>query len=221
MELTAEDLNLSPEELSKKISSNYSGLTDKNTELIGDVKKMSGLLKAFDGIDLDLLQNQSKELAKLKESNMTDAERLEQERLANTEKYSSTKQALLDSEAKVLKMTKDNAVANALRDAGQLNDGMGEAVSLLISQKITLSDAGVPMVGDKTVTEYTKAFSEGDGKGFFVPKNSGGGGNGSGDGGNVDVAKFYKKDGPDYSLTEQGNVAKKDPELHKQLVKAK
>ncbi len=204
------------------------GITDKNTELIGDIKKLNKIVKGFDGIDLDLLKNQSTELAKLKEANLTDAERLENERNAINEKHTATKQALLDSEAKVLKMTKSHTIANALRDAGEFVGGNASekeqtrlAVTSLIEQRITMSDDGVPMVGDSLVADYVKTFHEGAGKAFFAPKNSGGGGNGSGGGGASDSAKFFKKGGDDYSLTEQGKIAKSDPTLYKQLAGGK
>ena len=188
-------MELTEEQLQEKIDEATKELKNKNSELIGDIKTLKKTVKAFDGIDLDLLQSQSNELKELKEKNMTEAEKLEREQRKRTEKYTATKQALLDSQNEILRMKKENAVANALRDAGQVQEGMGEALSLLINQKITMSDANVPMIGEKTVSEYVMDFSTNEGKNFFVPKNAGGGGQGSGGAGGVNISDYTNPDG--------------------------
>ena len=214
MELTEEELQAKIDEAKAaalaEAEAEKARILAKNSELLGKYAK-------YKDLDVDLLQAQADELAKLKESQLTDDERRTNELKAFNDKHISTKQALLDTEARLLKMTKDNAIANALRDVGALQEGMGEAVTLLIGNRVTMSDAGVPMIGDTTVGEYVKRFSVEEGKGFFVPRNSGGGGQGSGGGGASEFAKYFDKGGSDFSRTEQAKLAKKDPKLFKQL----
>ncbi len=208
-------MELTEEELQEKITEATKGLTEKNTELIGDIKKAKKLMKAFDGVDLDLLTTQATELAELKDKNLTDAERLANEQSEIAERHTATKQKLADSQAENVRMKRDNSVNNALIGAGAIQDGMGRAVRLLINEKVTTSDEGVQMVGDKTVNEYVKHWSENDGKGFFVPKNSGGGATGSGSGGN-DTAKYFDPKSPFFSVTKQAETARRDPAEYKQ-----
>ncbi len=205
-------MELTDEELQAKIDEATTGLVDKNKELLGKMDGLKKSLTKFDELDLDLLQAQSNELKELKDKNLTDDERRDAEEKSRRDNSTATKQALLDSQAEVVKMRKENAIGNALRDAGQVNDGMNEAVTLLIKQKITMSDEGQAMVGEKTVAEYVKEFALNDGKGFFVPRNSGGGGNGSSAGGS-DWAKYFDKASPDFNRTKQAELRKKNPEL--------
>jgi hypothetical protein len=209
-------MELTQEELDAKIEEGKAGLLTKNTDLIKDMKKLKTAMSAFDGVDLEALKAASLEVDKLREEKLTDEERRNLAQEAATKKQNETMQTILDLTATNLKMKKDNAVVNALRDAGTINDGMGEAVTLLINQRVTISDVGDAMVGDKTVAEYVKAFAETDGKAFFVPRNSGGGGNGSGNAGGEDWGKYFKK-GADYSLDKQSELERTNPELYQKL----
>ena len=187
MELTEEQLQAKIDEATKELKA-------KNSDLISDIKAIKKTAKAFEGIDLDLLKSQAEELAKLKEASLTDAEKLAKQQEEQNKKFTETQQALLDAQAENLKMRKENAVSLAIIGAGQVNEGMDEAVNMLIASKVVVGENNIPMVGNKPVADYVKEFAEGEGKNFFVPKNYGGGGQGSG-GSVVSTKEFEKADG--------------------------
>lgn len=196
------------------------GLQNKNTAVIGKQKALKTALAVFDGLDIETITAQATELAKLKESNLTDEERRANADAANATNLANAQTSLVDANTTIAKMSKDNAVDLAILKAGAVNEGMGEAVSGLLKAKTTMNAEGKPVIGDVAVDEYVTAWKKEEGKVFFIPPNSGTGAGGDGGEGASDYAKFFDKNDKSYNLTEQVKLSKKNPPLYKQLKSA-
>ncbi len=199
MELTEEELAA---KIKKSVEEATSGLVTKNTELIGTQQSLKDKLKVFDGINLADISAMTTELAKLKEANLSDDERRQQSDAASATALADTQKELVDSKTTISTMSKDYAVAIALTEAGSINEGMGEAVNGLLKGKVTMSEEGIPMIGDKKVGDFVNEWKKEEGKMFFVPTNAGGGAKGEGAAGS-EHAKYFEKGGKDYNLTKQ------------------
>jgi len=184
-------------------------LKAKNTELLGKLAK-------FKEVDPEEYKQTLAKLKEIEDAKLTEAEKAEQRRAERLKKEAAKDMELATLKADLAKEKKGNAIANAIRDAGAVNEGMGDAVALLIKDRITTSDTGAFMIGDKPVADYVAEWRKEEGKGFFVPANSGGGGQGSSSVGGNDQAKYFKR-GPDWNLTKQAALRKSSPDLAKQL----
>ncbi len=209
-------MELTESELQEKIASAVEGLKGKNYELVGAQKALKKKLSAFEGVDLEALAAQSKELTALKEANLSEEDKRNKAVTESASQLKTTQTQLVDANIEIATIKKSGAVTAALAGAGALLDGTSEAVIGLLNSKVTMSDEGVPMIGESTVADHVTKWKAEEGKVFFVPPNSGGGASGGGAEGS-EHAKFFEKGGSEYNLTKQAEVAKTNPALYKQL----
>lgn len=200
----------------EELDAEVSGLKAKNDDLITVQKQMKKTMQAFDGIDLDALQEHSKELEILKESQLSD-----EDRRAKVDKETSVTMKRLNDEIttknrRIVAMKKETAISSAILAAGAINEGMSEAVEGLLSAQAQVSDEGVVVIGKDPVADYVADWSKNDGKMFFVPKNTGGGGQGGSGGSGGGDEKYFDRAGDDYNLTKQAELAKKNPAKYKE-----
>jgi hypothetical protein len=208
-------------EIDEAVKAATEGLLAKNKELLREVKTAQEKLSKFSDVDLEALNAASEELSKLKN------EKLEKDgeykKMYETQKEQSAK-VIKDLESKnhelvsALKTTKKkNALTTSLAESGVIPELMDVAVNTLLSE-VSITDDDSVMAGENPVSDFVKSWTASDvGKHFVNSGNSGGGGNGSAEG-RVDAAeKFFDKKSESYNLTEQGKIAKGDPERFNRL----
>jgi len=186
------------------------GLVNKKKELESKLKAANTTIKANEGIDIELLQGHSKELAKLKESNLTDAERLESEDKTRKLRQTEADQKILDLTAENAKILKNNAVSELINGLGSTKDGLLVSAKREIADRVTPKEGGGYLFDGKPMSEGAKEWREDAGQVFFNPVNSGGGGQGSG-GGSVNLSEYTNPDGS-LNNTKMGSLRKGTPE---------
>lgn len=199
------------------------GLSDKNAQLLKELKDARKASSQFEGLDLAALKTAADELSKLKADKLeADGEykkMYEQQKSDHStmlEKLSGANKELTN---KLIDTTKANALTNALVGNNVIPELVDVAMRTLKDQ-VAVGDDGIPVVGDKAVSDFVKDWAASPvGKHFVKSGNSGGGGNGN-DGGSVDSnAKYFDKKSPDYNLTKQAQLATADPTAYAALKK--
>lgn len=202
------------------------GLKSKNTELLGNLKKAKDELTALKDkfgslpgdFDIDeynrLMDSQKGDVdAKLKEQRERITEQHKKE-LAAKDKVIEEKDSLINIHVKTATLRKamaENNIAKPYISAVEAMlssrikvEGSGEDVAVLLDEK-PLSEA---------LAEWAKSD---DGKHFVAaPGNSGGGGGNTRSASGGDVNPWKKES---RNLTEQGRIAREDPETAKRLAK--
>lgn len=182
--------------LQKLIDADTKGLKDKNTELLGDQKKLKK--------DMEALQSQMDEINKAKE----DAEAAAAAKSGDVTKITAALEAkhkkereddakkLADKDASLHKLLVDNGLTDALTKAGVTNPAHLKAAKAMIlaENKAEVGDVDGTLtasIGGKPITDFVSAFAQGeDGKHFVAaPINGGGGAGGSNGGGKATTVK--------------------------------
>lgn len=212
------------EAIQKAVEEAKAGLLKKNKELMAEVKEAKAALSKFDGVDLDALKTASDELKTLKTKKL-EADGEYKKMYEQLKAEHSTTLSKLEAERDALKGDlSDTKKVYALTLALNANKAIPKLVDVAVTtlkDQVALDDNGVAMVGDKTVTDFVKSWTQSDvGKYFVQSGNSGGGGDGSGDVKLDPAAKFFDKKSPHFNLTEQGKIAKVDPARYTKLKEA-
>jgi hypothetical protein len=189
------------------------GLIKKNRELLTEVRNLKKGDKA-DPAELDRLEA---EVERLK-TELTAANKS----VKDLTKRAETAEKTLETEQSYTqRLLVDNGLAAALTEAGVTSPTMHKAAAALIrtGNKIDIAvdgDARVAKVGDKALSDFVKAWAQGDeGKAFVAaPGNGGGGapGNGKTGGGAVNPWNPQTRD-----MTAQGKLFNENPALARQM----
>lgn len=220
IEIDAEALGLSAEQLAAinsaheaGVSEKITGLQNKNSELLGKLKKTKEEGGEV-GAELESLRQfrqqaeQNQEAAK---GNYEEALKLAQTNYAKElEKLQQEKQSLAGNLEKILI---DNGLASGL-DAVKVKPEFKEAVTALLRGQVALKE-GAALVGDKPLAEYLTEWAQTDqGKAFVsASNNSGGGANGGAS--NPSTKNPWARE--TRNLTEQAKILQSDPQLAAQL----
>lgn len=212
-------MELTAEELQKKIDDAVGPIKAKNTELLGKMAKY----KNYDDLNIDDLKAAADKLAGM------EAEKLEAEGKWQ-EAYETLKkehQGVVDELKISNKRLKDdfdssrltNEITIGLMGHDIIGDLSEVAVTTLLSQA-EIDSEGQVVFGDKPAGEFIAEWADGPvGKYFIKSGNSGGGSPGSGGESGENVSKFFNPDSPDFNQTEQLAVKRSDPALHETLTK--
>ena len=211
------------EQIAEAVAASEVGLKNKNKTLMKETKDAKALLKKFDGVDLEALQKASTDLTELranKRKEEGDYKKLYEDQQAQHKTSSEASiTELADTKKTLATERRSNALTLALVENHVKPELVSSAVTIL-DGNVAVTDEGVVMAGDKTVTEFVKEWSVGDvGKSFVTDANSGGGANGDGGSGNTDAA-FFDPNSASFNRTEQGKIATADPARYKALVLA-
>ncbi|MFA5347467.1 MAG: hypothetical protein WC294_04980 [Methanoregula sp.] len=210
-------------EIQKKIDEAIKGLKEKNTELLGKLKKAGEVVDKVKDLDIDSLLAAKTELETLKSK--SDEEKGEYKKLYETLKVEKDTVVadligkIKDKESKIITMVKKNSVVAAIIENKLSIPGplMNIAVDNIMAD-VAVDDTGNAKVGDKTVNDFVKEWAMSDiGKHFVASGNSGGGANGGAGEGESSWAKFFDKKSPHYNLTEQAKLAKTNIDLYNRL----
>lgn len=173
-------IELTEEELQEKIDAAVAGLTAKNRELLGEVKKLKKGGEV-DPAELERLEAQVETLT---------AERNTlQKSVKDLTKQVETTSAALKSEASVTqRLLVENGLSAELTRAGVTNAAHLKAAMAMLKDQVQVvaeGDNRTAKAGDKALADFVKEWAAGDeGKNFVTANaNSGGGasgGNGSG-----------------------------------------
>jgi len=156
------------------------GLTEKNKELLGKLKKAQQGA-TIDPADHQALQTELEQTqAKLTES--TKALKLTQTEAEKIKKAYETESKVAHS------LLVDNGLSQALLEAGVKKPSYLKAAKAMLAGQVVLTAEGetrTAKVGDKLLKDFVTEWAKGDeGKAFVdAPANSGGGANGGGSGG--------------------------------------
>jgi len=207
-----------------KVNDAVSGLKDKNTELIGKLKKATTQLNGFVDVDLKQLAKDSKTLKALQKK-QDEAEnnykklygQQTDQHKTDTDKLTSER----DTARKEVKTLKKTTKLQTALVEHHVDPVMMQAAEGMLLPEISLTDEGEAMVGDKKVTEFIKSWAETDvGKRFVTDGNSGGGAGGDGGRHPANEAKYFDKASKEYNLTKQAAINKTNPALYQKLAKA-
>jgi len=193
-------------------------LKNKNTELLGKLKK----LKQFEGIDIKSLQEAADKLKELEDKNLEEEgkwkeayDKLKADNQKTIDELNAAKEKIqTDFNNSKLK----NSVIIGLMGLDVIPELSEVATASLISQA-SLNDAGETVFGDKDVATFMKEWAESPvGKHFIKSGNSGGGGDGSqGDALKTTYEPFFKPG--TVNSTKQLELKNKDPKLYETLSK--
>lgn len=212
--------------LDTKIGEATTTLTNTNSGLLGDIKKLKKQVKDKEGFDItefNTLKTENEALKKAKQEGETDAEK--QLRLAR-EQHSAEVTVLkkrLDKKDENDDKNLISAQVSSSLAVIQVKPSLLNAAKRIIKGDVTIEDVDgerVPMVGDQTVAEYAATWAKTDeGKNFVLAKKNKGGDSdgGDGDGGDEDDAKFFKKGDAAYNVTKQILLKKSNPARYKEL----
>lgn len=206
----------------EEVNSLVDGLKTKKTELEREIAGLKTSVKGLEGIDLQALQKDSEELAKLqKEKLEAEGEYKKLHGQLETD-HNTAKEAWEEERTKLQEELKDVRKTSQLTMAlSAVPNFIGELTDVAVTtlkDNIAVKDDGSLAVGDLSVPDFVNKWSESEvGKHFLKSGNTGGGGNGSGDNKADADEKYYDKKSGSYNLTQQGRIAKIDPERHKQL----
>ena len=203
-------------------------LTEKNTELLGEVKTLKKKVVPED--ELEGLRKTATDYETLKGEKMKGNE--EYERLLNESKSQHATE-IEKRDARIAKMDKqlrETLVSGKLTKAlttAKVNPGLLDAAITVLSSKVSViekDDKQIALVGDKTIPDYVKDWAESDEGKHFVLAGGGGGGGTGGDGsgggsGGAEFEKFFDPKNVEFNKTEQAKVYKKDPKTYEQLSK--
>jgi len=191
----------------------------KNAELIGEIRDQKKALKKFDELDIEGLQEAAKKLEKAeidKKKEVGEFKTLYESELTKTSELSNQVAALSDNNANLAKRLEVNQhLPNVFPELREI------AVSQLVKDLGIGEDGSVKSPDGKSAKEYVAAWAESDvGKRFIqADVNSGGNASGSNSGGKNAELAYFKPGDPNFSMTKQAEIRKKDPELAEKLAK--
>ncbi len=208
------------EQIADAVAKSESGLKAKNAELLKKLKASKGLSDTFDGVDLEQLQKDSKELAKRNKTKDEDEGNYKKLYTAQAQQHQEAIDASDANSSALLKTLNSERTSNALTSAlvaSHVEPDLVSAASIILAGNVAINDEGVAMVGDKTVSEHVSEWAVSSvGKHFVQPSNSGGGATGGGNAGSAD-AVLFDPNSPHYNVTAQAQLYKRDPKLYQTL----
>lgn len=182
-------------ELQKLIDAATDGLKAKNTELLGDQRKLKNEMQG--------IKDQLKEIEDAKAAAEAEAatkggdiEKIKQQLIDKHKREMEAEKAkTADWEGRYNREIVDRSLGDALAKAGVVADSLEDARIILKAKHKVEVGADGPMVDGKPITDFVSEWSQGDGAKRFIaaPANSGGGANGSNGGGkavNADLSKL-------------------------------
>lgn len=177
IDLTSQEVK---DAIAAAVSEATQGLKDKNTELLGKLKKAQQG-QQIDPADLQAVENERDELrTKLTEANKALTKATKDLEAAN--KRAET------AEGATTKLLADNALGDALAKAGITNPAHQRAVKAMFGSEVQIVVEGetkVAKIGDKSVQDALTAWAGTDeGKHFVSAGDNSGGGSGHGGRGN-------------------------------------
>jgi len=212
MELTEKELQ---DKINAAVAASEAGLKTKNKDLLNETKAAKALAKKFEGIDVDALPKAAKDLELLQQNKSKeegDYKKLyEDQQTQHKTDSTASATALSEANATLSKERRSNALTQALVE-NHVKPELVSSAAQLLDSNIAITDEGVAMAGDKTVSEFVKEWTTNNdvGKNFTTPHNSGGGANGGGGRGNAEAA-FFDPNSPSHNMTEQSKIANADP----------
>ncbi len=209
-------MEITKEELDKKIADAIGPIKAKNTELLGKLKG----LKQFDGIDLEELQTAANELKQLKEDGEKESgkwEGLYNTLKAKTEKDAADLTALnVSLQAEFDASTLKNSVTVGLMGLDIIPELSEVAIATLMSQASLNEDKAV-VFGDKSSEDFMKKWADSPvGKHMIKSGNTGGGGGGSENDALKTEYEAHFKPGT-VNMTKQLELKNSKPEVFKVL----
>lgn len=155
------------------------GLAAKNRELLGELKK-ARKGKDVDPAELDRLESENDQLK-------ADLAKVQREAKKTAERAEKSEAMLNEERSKAQKLAIDNGVQAALSKVN-VAPHFSPAAAALMKGKVSLSDDGQLMVGDKPLEAHVAEWSQSDeGKHYIAAPNNSGGGGGGGSGGGAKV----------------------------------
>jgi len=208
-------------------------LTKAKDDLWLEVKELKKKLKEFDGITVDSYNKIKNELELLKkkagndDSELATQVRVLSEQLKTIEENSKKQIELLDNENK--KLLVDDEINKALIGVN-VKKSMMKAARRIIKADVSVIEEGEganrkrkAVIGDKSIEDYVKIWSETDeGKNFIAAKNNiGGNSHGNNQNPNYasEVETYFDPKSKNYNRTKQAQVKKVNPELYANYMK--
>lgn len=209
-------------QLDAAIKEAVDGLKSKNKELLKDNKELKVAINKFDGIDVDELKQAAEKLKEIE--TQQNEEKGEYKKLYEKAQQTietlknNTKTETTELQQKVVAANIDKHLALSLVGAG-VEPELVDAASSLIGTNATQTDDGKIVVGDVELGDFMKEWTTSKvGQRFIGDGNNGNGMSGPGNTDTRAELKYYDKNSPDFSVTEQAKIANKDVALHKRLV---
>lgn len=208
--------------LDKKVKEAITTLTKTNSGLLGTIKKLKKSVKEKSDIDVDefnKIKTENKQLKKKSRKNESKAEK--QLRLAR-EQHSSEMDKLTKRLDKKDKKDEKNLIKSEILESLGLigcKSVLTKAARKIIQSDVVIEE-GIPMIGDKIISEYIKEWSKTEeGKNFVLAKKNSGGDSSGGneEEGEDEQEKYFDPKSKSVNLTKQLLLKKSNPELHKQL----
>lgn len=217
----------------QRFKDHIKGITEplerSNEGLKADITKLKTKSKEFEGVNLDQLKADAKELVELKESIKNKETETEKALRIASEQHKRETESMKKELAILTESSKRALVDNVLMQSlvkNNVKSSLISAAQTIIKGKVSILEEGnerVAKVGDKTIEEYVSEWVKSEeGKHFVLaPKNSGGdaSGSGEGEGGEGEFDKFFDKKSKSYNITQQVILKKKNPELYNKLLK--
>lgn len=215
------------EMIQKAIDAETAGLKEKRDQLLAQETK----LKA----DIQKIKDDQAAAVKAAEDEKLAAEGRWKE-LADKQKEDHAAEVKLLREANQALVEKNQTLDKSLRSrlvdqdlnsqllaAGVTDPTYMKAATALLKGDVEVVEEEnelVARINGKSIKDHIGAWAKEEGKAFITAKNSGGGSGGDGKGGGVDDHEpFFIKGGPQYNLTKQAELQKKDPERYAELRK--
>lgn len=216
--------------ISDTVSNATAGLSSKNEELLSDLGKLKNKLKDVPDSDkLKELQDAANKLTQIEKETLEKSGEYQKLLENATKQHDEELKKAREKEDKLTsnlrKTLVNGSLTTALASAKVSPTLLPAAVKLLESEVsfVEIDGEYQAKVGDKTVEQFVEDWSKTDvGKNFIVAgRNSGGGPGGNGDGGSDDGTfdKYFDKKNPEYSMTEQAKLYKKDKAEYDRLKK--
>ncbi len=203
------------DQIAEAVAASEKGLKQKNKDLLNETKAAKALAKKFEGIDVDALQKAAKDLELIQQNKSKeegDYKKLyEDQQAQHKTDTTASATALSEANSTLSKERRTNALTQALVE-NHVKPELVSSAAQLLDSNIAITDEGVAMAGDKTVSEFVKEWTTSNdvGKNFTTQANSGGGANGGGGKGNAEAA-FFDPNSPTFNLSEQSKIANADP----------
>jgi len=189
-----------------KVNDAVSGLKDKNTELIGKLKKATTQLNGFVDVDLKQLAKDSKTLKALQKKQDEAENNYKKLYGQQTDQHKTDTDKLTSERDTARKEVKTLKKTTKLQTA--LVEHHVDPVMMQAAEGMLLP-------------EILKSWAETDvGKRFVTDGNSGGGAGGDGGRHPANEAKYFDKASKEYNLTKQAAINKTNPALYQKLAKA-
>lgn len=183
------------------------GLKTKNAELLAEVKANKRKGGEVDHAELERTEAE-------RDKALSDLAEVQKQLKTATKGAEESTKTLQAEQGYTSRLLIDNGLAAALAEAGVSNPVHAKAAAALLraSSQIAVKvegDARSAMVGDKPLSEFVKAWSQGDEGKQFVAAQGNSGSGASGSGGAAGTVNPWAKD--TFNLTQQGKILTENP----------